>query len=81
MVCIEEIDRLVDDYGPQTLGKPGIREIGNTLESKDTDVSGRSACLDLCYTLYMCLGNDMGKLLKLLGEISERTIPMVGICV
>lgn len=31
-------------------------QIAKYLDSKDTDVSGRNACLDLCYALYLSFG-------------------------
>ena len=77
VVCIEEIDRIVEVSGPSSLGKVGIREISSTLNNKDTDVGVRNAALDFCFTLYMTIGYDRKKLTKLLGDISERAIPMI----
>ena len=47
------------------------------LDSKDNDVSGRNACLELCYALYLSLGGELAKLLKLMGDLSERSSSMV----
>lgn len=77
VVCIEEIQRLVEETGTGSLGRAGVREIAVYLDSKDNDVSGRHACLELCYVLFSSLGNDQGKLMKLLGELSERSAAMI----
>jgi hypothetical protein len=41
------------------------------------DVGVRNAALDFCYTLYTCVGSDKDKLMKLLGPISEKAVPMI----
>ena len=82
VVCLEEIQRVVegrqsDGRGATALGRAGVREVAQYLDSKDNDVSGRHACLELCYALYVALGSDLPKLTKLLGELSERASSMV----
>lgn len=37
------------------------------MEAKDTDMLGKQACLELCYALYWSVGQDVPKLIKLLG--------------
>jgi len=77
VVCIEEMQRVVESAGAGSLGRAGVREIGLYLDSKDNDVSGRNACLELCFALYLSMGNDLGKLMKLLGDLSERSASMI----
>ena len=60
-----------------SLGKSGVKEIASYLDSKDNDVSGRHACLELCYALFLLLGNDQNKLLKLMGDMSEKSVAMI----
>ena len=63
--------------GIAALGKLGIKEVAVYLQ-KESDPAGRSACLDLCYTLYTALGSDMSKLTKLFGDsMNERSASMV----
>ena len=70
VVCLEEIQRIVesDPKGAAALGRAGVREVAVYLDSKDNDVSGRQACLDLCYALYLAppILGDLPKLTKLL---------------
>jgi len=77
VVCIEEIQRVVEEAGAGSLGRAGVREVALYFDSKDNDVSGRHACLELCFVLFTSLGSDQGKLMKLLGEISEKSAAMV----
>lgn len=79
MVCIEVIDLIIAESGPSVLGKQGIRDVGATFNTSNLDVGVRNAALDFCYTLYTCVGSDKDKLMKLLGEISEKAVPMVRI--
>eukprot|EP01041_Mallomonas_annulata_P000127 gene127-202_t len=74
IVCLEEIQRVVEGAGIGALGKNGTKEIGVYLESKDNDTGGRHACLELIYTLYVSLGNDSAKLMKLLGAEKSATL-------
>jgi hypothetical protein len=53
------------------------RQVAIYLDSKDNDVGGRNACLELCFALYLSLGSELPKLTKLLGELSERSTAMV----
>lgn len=76
VVCIEEILRVVDVAGASSLGRTGVKEIGSFLDSKDNDALGRNACLELCYALYVSLG-DLPKLMKLLGDLSERSVSLI----
>jgi hypothetical protein len=78
VVCIEEIQGAVEAAGAASLGRAGVREVAVYLDSKDNDVSGRNACLELCYALYLSLGAELGKLTKLMGpDISERSTSMI----
>jgi len=96
VVCLEEMGRMVDivllsgDTSASSafamIGRSGLREIGAFVDSKDNDVAGRSATLDLCWMLYRCTSpSSMGaidaiafaKLTKALGSISERAQCMV----
>lgn len=77
IVCIEEILHIVEVSGAASLGKVGIKEVGGYLD-KETDPVGRTACLDLCCALYLSLGSDLPKLLKLMGEaISEKSASLI----
>ena len=53
---MEEIQRIVEVVGISALGRTGAKEIGAFLESKDNDVGGRNACLELAYVMYLALG-------------------------
>ena len=77
VVCIEEIQYVVEGAGAGALGRAGVKEIGSYLDSKDNDVAGRHACLELAYTLYVSLSSDQTKLMKLLGDVSEKSQTMV----
>ena len=77
VVCLEEIQRVVESAGVGALGRTGVKEVASYLDSKDNDVAGRHACLELTYVLYISLGSDSAKLLKLLGELSERSTAMI----
>lgn len=78
MVCIEEIQEVVEAAGAVALGRSGVKEIAVYLDSKDNDVNGRSACLELCNALYLSLGAELPKLMKLMGSsVSERTTSMI----
>ena len=77
VVCIEEIDSIVAISGSPSLGKVGIREISSTLNNKNTDVGVRNAALDFCFTLYKQIGYDRKILTKMLGDVSERAVPMI----
>ena len=78
VVCIEILNTLVETSGITILSKSGIKDIGNQLDAKDSDPAGRSPCLDLCYAMYISLGSDLPKLLKLFGEnLSERASSMI----
>lgn len=77
IVCIEEILRLVEVSGAASLGKAGIKEVGGYLD-KETDPVGRTACLDLCCALYVSLGSDLPKLIKIMGEaISDKSASLI----
>ena len=58
VVCIEEIQSVVESAGAGALGRVGVKEIAAYLDSKDNDVSGRHACLELSYVLFVSLGSD-----------------------
>jgi hypothetical protein len=77
VVCLEEIIRVVESSGAGSLGRSGVKEIASYLDSKDNDVSGRNACLELCYVLYISLNSDKSKLMKFLGDVSERSASMI----
>ena len=78
MVCIEEIQEVVEAAGAVALGRSGVKDIAVYLDSKDNDVNGRSACLELCNALYLSLGAELPKLMKLMGSsVSERTTSMI----
>lgn len=78
VVCIEEIQATVEVGGAVALGRSGVKEIAVYLDSKDNDVNGRSACLELCNALYLSLGAELPKLMKLMGtSVSERTTSMI----
>lgn len=77
VVCLEEMLRIVENAGATTLGKSGFRELGSCLDARDTDVAGRSACLDVCHAAYLSLGNDMPKLLRLLGDPSDKAVSSI----
>lgn len=69
---------MVEVHGANSLGKAGVREVGQFLDSKDQDTAGRSACLDLGYALYVAIGSDLPKLLRVMGEsLSDRSSSMV----
>jgi len=68
---------VVEGAGIGSLGRAGVKEIAGYLDSKDNDVSGRHACLDLAFVLFTSLGNDQTKLVKLMGDMSERSVAMV----
>ncbi len=46
---------------------------------KENDPAVRTACLDLCHALYVSLGSDLLKLMRLLGDqaLGERITSMV----
>jgi hypothetical protein len=74
VVCIEEIQEVVEAAGAAALGRAGVKEIAVYLDSKDNDVNGRNACLELCNSLYLSLGAELPKLMKLMGtSVSERS--------
>ena len=77
VVCIEEMCRVVEAHGAASLGRAGVREIGAFLDSRDNDALGRNQCLELCHALYVSMGGDLPKLVKLLGELSERSASLV----
>ena len=78
VVCIEEIQATVEIGGAVALGRSGVKDIAVYLDSKDNDVNGRSACLELCNALYLSLGAELPKLMKLMGTaVSERTTSMI----
>lgn len=78
VVCIEELINVVESSGAAVLGKSGVKEIGNQLDSKESDPAGRSPCLDLCYAIYLSLNSELPKLLKLMGDnLSERSSSMI----
>ena len=78
VVCIEEIQATVEVSGAVALGRSGVKDIAVYLDSKDNDVNGRSACLELCNALYLSLGAELPKLMKLMGtSVSERTTSMI----
>lgn len=78
VVCIEEIQATVEVGGAVALGRSGVKDIAVYLDSKDNDVNGRSACLELCNALYLSLGAELPKLMKLMGtSVSERTTSMI----
>jgi hypothetical protein len=77
VVCLQEMQRVVQAAGAGVLGRAGAREVGSFLDSKDNDVAGRSACLDLCFSLFAAVGSDMTKLHKSLGGVTDRMFSMV----
>ena len=78
VVCIEEIQEVVEAAGATALGRAGVKEIAVYLDSKDNDVNGRNACLELCNSLSLSLGAELPKLMKLMGTaVSERTTSMI----
>lgn len=77
IVSIEEIQRVVESAGVASLGRAGVKDIGDFLDAKDNDLAGRSSCLELIYSIYISLGADLPKLKKLLGDISSRSISMI----
>ena len=78
VVCIEEIQATIEVGGAVALGRSGVKDIAVYLDSKDNDVNGRSACLELCNALYLSLGAELPKLMKLMGtSVSERTTSMI----
>lgn len=78
VVCIEEIQEVVEAAGAAALGRAGVKEIAVYLDSKDNDVNGRNACLELCNSLYLSLGAELPKLMKLMGTaVSERATSMI----
>jgi hypothetical protein len=77
VVCCEEILRVVEGAGASSLGRAGVKEVGTFLDSKDNDALGRNACLELCYALYASLGGEQPKLMKLLGDLSERSVSLI----
>jgi hypothetical protein len=78
VVCLEEIERLVEGVGAGALGRTGVKDIVGFLDNKEIDASGRNACLDLLYTIYVSLGQDMPKLTKLFGTgLSAKSLALV----
>jgi hypothetical protein len=77
VVCLEEMASVVEHCGVSVLTKHAMKELAECLDGKDSDAGVRSACLDLCYTIYVAFGNDLGKLLKSMGELSERSTSMI----
>ena len=67
VVCLEQVQRLVESSGASVLGRAGMKELGSFLESRDNDLAGRNSCLELIYSLYCSLGNDFQKVIKALG--------------
>lgn len=63
--------------GVASLGRAGIKDIGEFLDAKDNDLAGRSSCLELVYAIYASLGSDLLKLKKLLGDVSPRSLSMI----
>ena len=62
-VCLEQMCLLVESHGHTIFGRAGLKEVGTFLDSKDNDVSGRNACLELCYQLFRSLGGGENSLL------------------
>jgi hypothetical protein len=77
VVSLEEILRMVEKFGANSLGRGGIREVSNCLDSKESDQSTRSACLEIIYVIYTSIGSDINKLYKLTGDISEKSSSMI----
>jgi hypothetical protein len=77
LVCIEEIHRVVEVAGVASLGRSGVKDIGSFLEAKDNDITARNACLDLVYLIYCSLSSDLPKLVKLMGNLSDRSVAMI----
>ncbi len=72
VVCIEALSSMVSEHGYTALGRAGWKDVGALLDDRENDIIGRNACLDLCMQLYEVLGGDFGKLIKLLGEPTDR---------
>jgi len=77
VVCLEEVLRVVEAAGITALGRSGAKEVGLCLDSKENDVSCRNACLELAYSMFLAYGSDMSKLLKAIGDLSERSKSMI----
>lgn len=67
VVCLEQVQHLVESTGASVLGRAGMKELGSFLESRDNDLAGRNSCLELIHSLYCSLGNDFQKVIKSLG--------------
>jgi hypothetical protein len=70
VVCLEEVCVLVDKHGSSSvMSKHSIRELAECFDAKDmqTDAAARSACLDVCFSLYVAMGSDLRKLMAVSG--------------
>ncbi len=72
VVCLEELDRIVSASGYTCLGKAGVKEVAAAIDSKDNDVAVKSAALDVAVAMYAHCGCDLGKLLRLCGDIADK---------
>lgn len=78
VVCLEEMERVVEGVGAGALGRNGVKEIGAFLDSSEMDANSRSACLDLLYTIYVSLGQEMPKFVSLLGSgVSAKSMSLI----
>lgn len=78
VVCLEELERVVEGVGAGALGRSGVKEIGNYLDSAEIDSNSRDACLDLVYTIFVSLGQEMPKLVSLLGGgVSPKSMSLI----
>mmetsp|Transcript_14415 Transcript_14415/g.21637 ORF Transcript_14415/g.21637 Transcript_14415/m.21637 type:complete len:2162 (-) Transcript_14415:214-6699(-) len=75
--CVEMISNIIRESGPVVLGRQGILQIGSIFNTRETDVALRNAALDFCFYLYLHVGSNKTKLMKLLGDISEKAVPMI----
>ena len=75
--CLITYLRILSESGPVVLGRQGILQIGSIFNTRETDVALRNAALDFCFYLYLHVGSNKTKLMKLLGDISEKAVPMV----
>ena len=78
VICLEELQRIVECDGADALPPSALREVALCLDNRDCDNTGRGACLSLIACYFNASGGDIAKLKKSLGsDISDVTLSMI----
>lgn len=71
VICLEEIQRVLEGSGPLSVGTAAVREVVTFLDSRDCDLDGKVAALNLLLAVFLANGKDATKMKKMLGSAAS----------